>query len=528
MSCHAEYDKYFTGSNPNYPIAWSEPNCSGKKYILNKNEIEYGNGIETRHHNLEEIHENDDYDSLIIPPNYSFVNLHGYNDWRRDDYLSTYGDGHGGNIHPDLNNNTGSSNTPNYVHRNQTSSYATVRHVNVTMDDIKEQCCNGTLSGDICSGYNTESGNKCDYYLQKTCSKNVSSMLTDNTINFSKQDFACRSWCKRNPEECTTYKQLECGKDIRNILTTPKSYKVDKNTDYSGNHMFKQVTNDESACAKLCTDTPGCKVGIYDTDNGECWLQSGLDNKKSARGYDAIYPGAVDIQTNSRCNKWCMDNPKDCDMIKSKFCSENPDDPLCRCINFENDPEWLSYKDTLIPSVQNYSKDCLVKACSQRTDLYDTLITSDIIKRKEQVGCPPIITVDQSITVNGDNNILSNISQNSSIDISMPPVQRYNPDEEEYLPPQIPLPVKEDTQFVPPTVPDDLPVSSDPLPPDFGETTDATITSSNPYIVYGIDLKSPNTYILLFILILVVVAVLVGVNKYIKKRKATLAQTVNL
>lgn len=66
-------------------------------------------------------------------------------------------------------------------------------------------------------------------------------------------------------------------------------YTIETDTDYSGNHMFKEAVADVPSCAKLCRQTTGCKVGVYDNNNSDCWLQSGLDNKKSVTGLTSVY-----------------------------------------------------------------------------------------------------------------------------------------------------------------------------------------------------------------------------------------------
>lgn len=129
------------------------------------------------------------------------------------------------------------------------------------------------------------------------------------------------------------------------------------------------------------------------------------------------------------CFDWCDKNPAACDKVKFEYCNEElkkpqaERDPLCNCLNYNDDPEFQAIKARYQSSLNKpnpaggYKKDCLVPACSQKTDRYDVLIDSDTIIAKRTTSCPPIVTIDNSIQVNGNNNILSNISQSGTVSL---------------------------------------------------------------------------------------------------------------
>ncbi len=156
--------------------------------------------------------------------------------------------------------------------------------------------------------------------------------------------------------------------------------------------------------------------------------------------------GVAQAASANACFDWCDKNPVACDKVKFDYCNaelKKPQaerDPLCNCLNYNDDPEFQAMKAKYQSSLNKpnpaggYKKDCLVPACSQKTDRYDSLIDSDTIIAKRTTSCPPIVTIDNSIQVNGNNNILSNISQSGTVSLQFTTNTYYDAPELSSLP----------------------------------------------------------------------------------------------
>ncbi len=515
--CDEEYAKYFTSSEPYpNPIAWSHGNCQNKKYIMNNPGAFVNPG-------------NDDYQSVIIPPTINDLELSQH--YGRDQYngrVGWYGGNNGPNIVPDLSaHNMGrwyQNRGP--VGNDAVSTYSYI-HYN-SMDTIKEHCCLGTIDPAKCAGgYQNPESDQCNYVLTNYCKNNPNLILGNDT---SKEALTCRKWCNTSNDgkrECDRIKRDNCGSDIANILSISEDgYRIERDVDYSHGGNLAVFNSDMDGCGKACNRNPDCQVAVH--RGNTCWLQRKLGDKiiDTIPGTNALFPVRGSDQVRIECSNWCNENPTKCNQIKQKYCNagDNLYDPLCKCYNFNTDPENVEFRKKLLPAIRHTDKACIVKACSQGTDLSDVLLNSDILNKRNTTSCPPVITVDQSITVNGDNNVLHDIRQNASIEIQMPPVQQYHP-EGEYQPPEIPNPEKDVYVHVPPSKPP-VTTDDDPQRPTYGGQGEKINVKPinvpktiDPYVVYGIDLKSPKTYILLFILILVVVALLVGGAKFMKRKR---------
>lgn len=122
---------------------------------------------------------------------------------------------------------------------------------------------------------------------------------------------------------------------------------------------------------------------------------------------------ANDIKSTSGgvCSSWCNSNPELCDVIKVRYCQTNPDDTFCDCINSNTRESYIKDMAALKPESRALPKICNTKLCNARTDLVDVFHTSSYLNDKINYKCPTLQIIDQSVNVEGDNNVL-NTNQN--------------------------------------------------------------------------------------------------------------------
>ena len=86
-----------------------------------------------------------------------------------------------------------------------------------------------------------------------------------------------------------------------------------------------------------------------------------------------------DILSGGPCTTWCKNNPESCDAIKTTFCQSNLGHPACKCI-IEPD----EVRNDRINKGYFGPRQCWPTSDCQKTDLVQTLITTDLLPR----GCP--------------------------------------------------------------------------------------------------------------------------------------------
>jgi hypothetical protein len=127
---------------------------------------------------------------------------------------------------------------------------------------------------------------------------------------------------------------------------------------------------------------------------------------------------ANDIKSNSGgiCSSWCSSNPELCDVIKVRYCQTNPNDTFCDCINSNTRESYIKDMAALKPESRALPKICNTKLCNARTDLVDVFHTSSYLNDKLNYKCPALQIIDQSVNVEGDNNVLDtnqNVNNNT-------------------------------------------------------------------------------------------------------------------
>jgi hypothetical protein len=126
--------------------------------------------------------------------------------------------------------------------------------------------------------------------------------------------------------------------------------------EYAGQCYFSDYPMDEENLAKCCS-------GEYPAEHcakGYCWKSktckshmrnfcnkgNNWENKQCKQHFSA-FPNEEKIMLREKCNNdinmkksstcrtFCNDNPGECDIWINRFCSNNPDDDMCACINSE-------------------------------------------------------------------------------------------------------------------------------------------------------------------------------------------------
>jgi hypothetical protein len=119
---------------------------------------------------------------------------------------------------------------------------------------------------------------------------------------------------------------------------------------------------------------------------------------------------AEKLATDGVCQTWCRNHPSQCDTLKINFCKDHPDSNLCGCIL---DTPAARSERALYPAI-TAPRQCWGSSDCQKTDLYDTLITTDL----KPTNCPDINAQIQNIinsTIVGSNlSMVSNTNNGSS------------------------------------------------------------------------------------------------------------------
>lgn len=528
-NCEKEYWKYFDGKYDDTVRAWNNENCTGNIYSSEGSDM-YDLDNKT----------GGEWDSLVYPPHWEPLVIFdkpymGYNGQILEDHFvyNLNANGEKLHCHTSLWNNYCDKNYGKMVGTNNTGSYTTMetkkkedgtiisypkkwklQHVRDSdhyynikgnnfsyndsskksskdLEDLKMKCCTGEITGSRCGPLNSDEFNiinRCAPIMQKNCS-------IDDIMD--------------------QYTEME--------LLAPGAYIPGDNL--SGYTPLRGVNKEE--CLEKCQEVKNCKGATYEDNykgSPACWLKSKITGDPiNASGTNTYKKSEPKV---GRCHNACKQYPIACDAIKGKFCKKNPKHRLCKCWYPEHNEEWKERQKNMLPVQRGYPKGCVVKACTQKVDLHDTLVDAHSLEVAKT--CPPIVSVDQSITVNGDNNVLSNIRQNVDLDIHLPPPQIYTP-KGDYQAPEVPIPDKIIDKYDPKDAKKNVPIGGKPSKPSIGEAptlakpnieekefqypdadsipkvTVGAPPSSNPYEVMGIDFSNP---IILFIIVILIVVVL--------------------
>jgi hypothetical protein len=112
---------------------------------------------------------------------------------------------------------------------------------------------------------------------------------------------------------------------------------------------------------------------------------------------------ADDIKFGGKCYSLCMDNPAECDDIKTLFCKEHPADPFCDCINYQTRPAY-KFQEARNPEVKSYPRSCMEPAC--RLEDQKQVFITDPIKQeaKDAAACANLNLAKTEIS--GSHNII--------------------------------------------------------------------------------------------------------------------------
>jgi hypothetical protein len=128
----------------------------------------------------------------------------------------------------------------------------------------------------------------------------------------------------------------------------------------------------------------------------------------------------IKSKTGSTCSIWCGRNPDLCDVIKVNFCASHPSDPFCDCINASSRASYIKEMTGMKPESRALPKVCNTKLCNERADLVDVFQTSQYLYEKNNYKCPQLQIIDQSVSVQGDNNILQTDQKVNNNNITAP------------------------------------------------------------------------------------------------------------
>ena len=142
-----------------------------------------------------------------------------------------------------------------------------------------------------------------------------------------------------------------------------------------------------SDCSMVQGSAPNHKYGM------ECFDDQTFNNfaRNWCQGVDD--EGKPRIVSDPNCGDWCKNEPEVCMQVKRKFCKDNPDHPLCRCMNASRDSVYQKIK-AIFQRKQSQGKmailpkdSCWWGPCTQQ-DLDGTLIPLDMLNDK--TPCPDI------------------------------------------------------------------------------------------------------------------------------------------
>lgn len=152
----------------------------------------------------------------------------------------------------------------------------------------------------------------------------------------------------------------------------------------------------ETAWRRMC-----CRNEITaTTDQGKCgayWSGAPCDNYRCT---------GEELMGIPACKDWCKNNKIACDSLKTTYCQNNPTSSLCKCII---EPDNIKKERT--DGKYSGPRQCWPTSDCQKTDLVDTLITSDLIPQ----DCPSIINQNQNITAINSNVIGNNMNQTATV-----------------------------------------------------------------------------------------------------------------
>ena len=131
-------------------------------------------------------------------------------------------------------------------------------------------------------------------------------------------------------------------------------------------------------------------------------------NSESCKPIMKKYCSADDIKISGSpiCNTWCRMNPAECDIIKIDFCQSHPGDPYCDCINSSTRQSYIDEILLMKPESRALPKVCNTKLCNTRLDLVDVFHPNGYLNDKLTFQCPPLEFIDQSVNVDGANNVV--------------------------------------------------------------------------------------------------------------------------
>jgi len=129
-----------------------------------------------------------------------------------------------------------------------------------------------------------------------------------------------------------------------------------------------------------------------------------------------------DLKNNSGCQELCKRNPLVCDRMKFEYCSSNPNDSWCSCMNVERDPDYQKFaKKVMDKTGQGPRIGCSsFGRCNTGLDYVNIFLPSNVASDKN-TPCPSYSTyLDQSVTTIGDNNV---VTPTLEANINQPPSQ---------------------------------------------------------------------------------------------------------
>lgn len=129
---------------------------------------------------------------------------------------------------------------------------------------------------------------------------------------------------------------------------------------------------------------------------------------------------ADDIKQLGKCESWCQADSPSCDLIKTKFCSDHPDDPYCDCINATTRADYLAQIKGNEFIYNQSIPACFYPKCKSSY----VFTTTDMKTAQLGQRCSKDIDyIDQRINVAGQGNVLNTqqTTQRDSGNTVLPP-----------------------------------------------------------------------------------------------------------
>jgi hypothetical protein len=155
-----------------------------------------------------------------------------------------------------------------------------------------------------------------------------------------------------------------------------------------------------------------CGIHQFGTNGNDC-----NDVYKNCKGSDLKIPyGSNPPYRSQYCSKLAQSNNSIGDLIKEQYCTENPTDSFCSCMNLTNNPEYIRWSQLMnakhpeiVISPLMYLDVNGYNPCRKHltTDMQTQFIPSELIA---QIGHLPTSYSISDLTVSGNNNVLSNVS----------------------------------------------------------------------------------------------------------------------